>query len=84
MNKEEFIKTLQETDIPQETKLEVCNYFITNYPVKIITGVNPFTGVPHYTWTALQGYNITNGSEDMVNQAFLSLQGRVKELEEYV
>jgi hypothetical protein len=84
MDKLSFISTLKSENPSNDLKLECANYFISNYPVEIVVKHPFFGNVIGKQWTALQGITITGGSDEKVNQAFNSLKGRIKELEEFV
>ena len=80
MNKQQFIETLKSNNVGLQTKLEACNFFINNYPVKIES-----IGFRGYNeqWTKLDGFIITGGNKGLINHAYNSLVRRVKELEEF-
>lgn len=50
-------------DLSEDKKLEICQYYLDNYPVKI-----PISG-----WTKLD-IKINGGSESAINRAFSSLK----------
>jgi hypothetical protein len=75
MDKGTFIRILKEGTKDQKTKIEVCQFFVDNYPVKI----NSF---PQGEWSSLN-IKINGGSKKAINHAFKRLQGRVQELNKF-
>ena len=80
MTKQEFIEYLEKDELDFNTKLDVCQYYIDNYPVKISQTVNTPRGkikVGEYD----SGLNviITGGSDKAVNHAYSQLKKRIEE-----
>ena len=68
MNREEFINKLSNPqDLDNNGKIAVCQYYIDNYPINI-----------HGMFVRLP-IQIGGGTEESVNRAFTTLQGRVNE-----
>ena len=74
MTKQEFIESLEKDTLSQEQKIEVCQYFIDNYPVYTQT---PFG----FNFTALD-VRIDGGSDEAVNHAFKQLQSKINKFKE--
>ena len=80
MTKQEFIEYLEKDELDFNTKLDVCQYYVDNYPVKISQTVNTPRGkikVGEYD----SGLNviITGGSDKAVNHAYSQLKKRIEE-----
>ena len=68
MTREEFISALNNTNqLSKEEKIAACQHFIDNYPINM-HGMPVRLNIP-----------ISGGSEEAVNRAFTTLQGRVNE-----
>ncbi len=68
MTREEFIIALNNTTpLSKEEKIAACQHFIDNYPVN-------FHGMQSKVNIQIDG-----GSDEAVNRAFTTLQGRVNE-----
>lgn len=68
MTREEFINKLSNpVGLDNNGKIEVCQHFIDNYPINI-----------HGMFVRLP-IQIGGGTEESVNRAFTTLQGRVNE-----
>ena len=68
MTREEFINKLSNpVGLDNNSKIEVCQHFIDNYPINI-----------HGMFVRLP-IQIGGGTEESVNRAFTTLQGRVNE-----
>lgn len=66
MNKDEFLGKLRgNTELTIKEKIEVCQYYIDNYPVII-----------HGMLISLKGTTINGGSDTSVNHAFNQLKLR--------
>ena len=89
LNKQTFIKLLKDGTTDKQQKIEVCQWFINNYAVKIqqIDPFNPFH--KQEIWTKLVDENgseikINGGSNKLVNYAFKQLQTKLKIFEDGV
>ena len=76
MNKQDFIDSLEKDNLSKVEKIEACQYYIDNYPVKI-TSYDAF-GRTVKVDTALD-INIISGSDAAVNRAFDKLKNRINE-----
>lgn len=89
MNKQEFLELLKKDNVPKEQQLEVCQFFIDNFPVFIEQVVNtPFGKINtgQGFWTALPNYKVKDDKIAMgkLEENYQKLVKRIKELEEYV
>ena len=64
MNKTQFIEGLGESHPTKEEKIEVCQYFIDEYPVN-----TAFSG-----YTKLNGITITGGTDKAIDFAYNQLK----------
>ena len=68
MTKEEFLNKLSNPiDLDNNGKIAVCQHYIDNYPINM-HGMFVKLNIP-----------ISGGSEESVNRAFTTLQGRINE-----
>lgn len=80
MTKQDFIDFLEKDNLSKSEKIEVCQYFIDNYPVKIGGIIDTPMGkvrTPE-TWTGLN-IKINGGSDKAVDHAFNQLKKRINE-----
>ena len=89
MDKQNFVKLLKDGTTDKQQKIEVCQWFINNYAVKIqqIDPFNPF--VKQEIWTKLinkdsSEIEINSGSDKAVDYAFQQLQTKLKIFEDGV
>ena len=91
MTKKQFLQHLKDNPTDTNIQLEVCNYFLQNYPV-LINEVKNMTdlfgnSIAQFTtgnriWTKLDT-NIVGGSKEKIKFAFEQLQKRIKQFEDY-
>ena len=68
MTRDEFINKLSNPqDLDNNGKISVCQHFIDNYPINI-----------HGMFVKIS-IQINGGTEESVNRAFATLQGRINE-----
>lgn len=86
MTKEEFIKTLESTEeVSKDSKVEVLQYFINNYPVLIDQVINTPVGnfkTGQKYWTALQGIDLNVVKPRNVDANFKQLVARLEEIKQ--
>jgi hypothetical protein len=75
MKKSEFYKNLETQNLPISDKLNTCQYFIDNYPIKLTT----WQGV---MWTKLD-IRIEGGSRLQIEKDFNSLVSNIDELKKF-
>ena len=76
MNKQDFIDNLEKDNLSKEDKIDVCQFYVDNFPVMISTP--DMFGRVHKSATALE-IKIDGGSEEAVNRAFDKLKSRINE-----
>ena len=80
MTKQEFIEYLEKDELDFNTKLDVCQYYVDNYPVKISQTVNTPRGkIKVGEYDSGLDVIITGGSDKAVNHAFNQLKKRIEE-----
>jgi len=82
MNNLNFYKNLESDDLSIQSKIDTCQYYLDNYPVKIETRdpMNPFNAKK--AWTKLE-IKINDGSDKAINYAFEKLQNRIDEFKKF-
>ena len=73
MTKNEFFESLDKTDLSKQEKINVCQFYIDNFPIIIN---DPFKGKIETKLELI----ITGGSDIIINYAFNKLVERKKEL----
>ena len=88
MNKQQFISTIRDGTDDKQLKIECCEYFIRNYPIKLKqqNPMNPFELIDF--WTKLVNedgseFTIDGGSDLAIEKAFNGLVKNLKHLEDY-
>ena len=90
MEKNDFYKLLEDNKATDSEKLEVCNYFLANYPVNIdeVIKRGPIqfkTG--RKTWTMLKDIaseeDFSKNNIMLIDHAFNQLVKRIKELKQF-
>ena len=80
MTKQEFIEYLEKDELDFNTKLDVCQYYIDNYPVRASRTMNtPMGKVKVGEYDTALDIIITGGSDKAVNHAFNQLKKRIEE-----
>jgi hypothetical protein len=80
MTKQQFIESLEKDNLSKEEKIEVCQYFIDEYPVNIT--MTDMFGREHLEPTKLIGITITSGSDLAVNRAYTQLKKHIDKFKE--
>ena len=80
MTKQDFIDSLEKDTLTKEEKIEVCQYYIDNYPVKISQTVNTSMGkIKVGEYESGLNVTITGGSDKAVNHAYSQLKKKINE-----
>jgi hypothetical protein len=92
IDREVFLNTLKQGTEDKELQLDVCQYFVSNYPV-LVDETAPFTDpfgrvlavmpTGRKIWSSLPDYDVRKDTMFNLEANFKKLQVRINELETY-